>query len=61
LDQPFISRIYGERSNLVNEAEHIGLDVHQATISEVALDFTGHPVMVPVIETRAVTILLCRR
>src|SRR6202166_3461425 len=41
----------------MNDAQYIGLDVHQATISVVVLDCTGHLVMESVIETKAATIL----
>src|ERR1700680_3585243 len=41
----------------MNDAKYIGLDVHQATISVVVLDFTGHLVMESIIETKAATIL----
>jgi transposase len=41
----------------VNDAKYIGLDVHQATISVVVLDSTGHLVMESIIETKATTIL----
>ena len=41
----------------MNEAKYIGLDVHQATISVVVLDSTGHLVMESTIETKAATIL----
>jgi hypothetical protein len=42
---------------MLNDAKYIGLDVHQATISVVVLDGTGHLVMESVIETKAATIL----
>ena len=42
---------------MLNDAKYIGLDVHQATISAVVLDGTGHLVMESVIETKAATIL----
>jgi len=42
---------------VLNDAKYIGLDVHQATISVVVLDGTGHLVMESVIETKAATIL----
>jgi transposase len=41
----------------MNDVKYIGLDVHQATISVVVLDSTGHLVMESIIETKAVTIL----
>ena len=41
----------------MNDAKYIGLDVHQATISAVVLDSTGHLVMESTIETKAATIL----
>src|ERR1700720_2535864 len=41
----------------MNDAKYIGLDVHQATISVVVLDSTGHLVMESIIETKAATIL----
>jgi len=41
----------------MNDAKYIGLDVHQATISAVVLDATGHLVMESILETKAVTIL----
>ena len=41
----------------MNDAKYIGLDVHQATISVVVLDGTGHVVMESIIETKAATIL----
>src|ERR1700688_3841850 len=41
----------------MNDAKYIGLDVHQATISLVVLDSTGHLVMESIIETKAATIL----
>src|ERR1700681_4453042 len=42
---------------MLNDAKYIGLDVHQATISVVVLDGTGHLVMESIIETKAATIL----
>ena len=42
---------------MLNDTKYIGLDVHQATISVVVLDGTGHLVMESVIETKAATIL----
>jgi len=42
----------------MNDAKYIGLDVHQATISVVVLDSTGHLVMESIIETKAAT---CKR
>jgi len=42
---------------MLNDAKYIGLDVHQATISVVVLDCTGHLVMESIIETKAATIL----
>lgn len=41
----------------MNDAKYIGLDVHQATISVVVLDCTGHLVMESIIETKTATIL----
>ena len=41
----------------MNDVKYIGLDVHQATISVVVLDSTGHLVMESIIETKAATIL----
>jgi transposase len=41
----------------MNDAKYIGLDVHQATISVVVLDCTGHLVMESILETKAATIL----
>src|SRR5450755_3510564 len=41
----------------MNDAKYIGLDVHQATISVVVLDSTGHLVMESIIETKAATIV----
>ena len=41
----------------MNDVKYIGFDVHQATISVVVLDCTGHLVMESVIETKAATIL----
>jgi len=41
----------------MNDAKYIGLDVHQATISVVVLDSTGHLVMESIIETKAASIL----
>src|SRR6202795_600123 len=41
----------------MTDAKYIGLDVHQATISVVVLDSTGHLVMESIIETKAATIL----
>lgn len=40
----------------MNDAKYFGLDVRQATISMVVLDFTGHPVRESVIETNAATL-----
>src|SRR5271169_4601212 len=42
---------------MLNDAKYIGLDVHQATISVVVLDSTGHLVMESIIETKAASIL----
>src|ERR1700675_1743192 len=42
---------------MLDDAKYIGLDVHQATISVVVLDGTGHLVMESIIETKAATIL----
>ena len=41
----------------MNDVKHIGLDVHQATISTAVLDSTGKLVMECVLETKATTIL----
>ena len=41
----------------MNDAKHIGLDVHQATISATVLDSTGKLVMQSILETKAETIL----
>ncbi len=41
----------------MNDAKYIGLDVHQATISEAVLDSTGKLVMESTLETKAATIL----
>ena len=41
----------------MNDTKYIGLDVHQATISAVVLDWTGKLVMECVLETKAATIL----
>src|SRR5580693_5880849 len=41
----------------MNDVKYIGLDVHQATISVVVLDSTGHLVMESIIEPKAATIL----
>src|SRR5580693_2734301 len=41
----------------MNDVKYIGLDVHQATISVVVLDSTGHLVMESIIETKAASIL----
>jgi hypothetical protein len=41
----------------VNNAEYIGLDVHQTTVSAAALDSTGKLVMESTLETKAATIL----
>ena len=41
----------------MNDVKYIGLDVHQATISVMVLDWTGHLVMDSIIETKAATIL----
>jgi transposase len=41
----------------MNDTKYIGLDVHQATISVVVLDSSGHLVMESIIETKAATIL----
>ena len=41
----------------MNDAQYIGLDIHQATISVVVLDSTGHLVMESIIETKAATIV----
>ena len=42
---------------MLNDTKYIGLDVHQATISVVVLDCTGHLLMESIIETKAATIL----
>ena len=41
----------------MNDDKYIGLDVHQATISAVVLDSTGHLLMESIFETKAATIL----
>jgi transposase len=41
----------------MNDVKHIGLDVHQATISAVVLDSTGRVVMESILETKAATVL----
>jgi transposase len=41
----------------MNGAKYVGMDVHQATISAVFLDSTGHLVMESIIETKATIIL----
>ena len=41
----------------MNLAKHIGMDVHQATISVAVMDTTGKLVMECILETRAATIL----
>jgi hypothetical protein len=41
----------------MNDAKHIGLDVHQATTSIAVLDSTGHLVMEWILETKAAVIL----
>jgi transposase len=41
----------------MNDAKHIGLDVHQATISVAVLDSAGKLVMEAILETKAETIL----
>jgi hypothetical protein len=41
----------------MNDTKHIGLDVHQATISAAILDGTGKLLMECIVETRAATIL----
>jgi hypothetical protein len=46
-----------ERSTLMNDAQYIGLDVHQATISVAVLDSAGKLVMEAILETKAATIL----
>src|ERR1700684_2547015 len=59
MESVVISRIitYRKEHPLMNDAKYIGLDVHQATISVVVLDSTGHLVMESIIETKAATIL----
>src|SRR5271167_3842202 len=41
----------------MNDAKHIGLDVHQATISAAVRDSSGNLVMEAILETKAETIL----
>jgi len=41
----------------MNDAQYIGLDVHQATISVAVLDSASHLVMESIIETKAATIV----
>jgi hypothetical protein len=41
----------------MNDAKHIGLDVHQATISVAVLDPAGKLVMEAILEMKAETIL----
>ena len=41
----------------MNDAQYIGLDVHQATISAAVLDAAGKLVMEAILETKAETIL----
>ena len=41
----------------MNSGKHIGLDVHQATISVAVLDATGKLIMESILETKAATIL----
>jgi len=41
----------------MNDAKYIGLDFHQATITVVVLDSTGHLVTESIIETKTATIL----
>jgi transposase len=41
----------------MNDAQYIGLDVHQATVSVAVLDFAGKLVMEAILETKAETIL----
>jgi len=41
----------------MNDAEYIGLDFHQATMSASVLDSTGKLLMESVLETKAATIL----
>jgi hypothetical protein len=50
-----------ERSTLVNDEKYIGLDVHQATIVVAVMDSTGKLVMESILETKAATILQCKR
>jgi hypothetical protein len=44
-------------SALTNDTKHIGLDVHQATISAAVLDAAGKMLMESIVETKASTIL----
>ena len=46
-----------ERSTLVTCEKHIGLDVHQATISVAVMDGSGKLVMESILETKASTLL----
>jgi hypothetical protein len=41
----------------MNDAKHIGLDVHQATISAAVVDSSGHLLMECILKTKAATIL----
>jgi hypothetical protein len=41
----------------MNDGKHIGLDVHQATISATVLDSTGKLAIESILETKAATIL----
>jgi len=41
----------------MNEAQYIGLDVHQATISATVMDCTGKLVMESILETQAAAVL----
>jgi hypothetical protein len=46
-----------ERSTLVNDENHIGLDVPQATILVAVREAAGKAVMESILETKATTIL----
>ena len=41
----------------MNDAKHIGLDVHPATIAVSVLDFSGKHVMEAILETKAEPVL----
>jgi hypothetical protein len=45
----------------MNDDKYIGLDVHQATITAAVLGAAGKLVMEAILETKAETILQCRR